>query len=112
MYTMARSCKRSSPWPTLAMSMGACFAKPVIAVMPRQLSRAAAQPMSASTVMVIGFVSAGLMSLPQAISVIFGANIGTTMTALLASIGQSRNAKRTANVSPLWICCSTASVRC
>ena len=52
MYTMARSCKRSSPWPTLAMSMGACFAKPVIAVMPRQLSRTAAQPMSASTVMV------------------------------------------------------------
>ena len=33
--------------------------------------------------MVIGFVSAGLMSLPQAISVIFGANIGTTMTAQL-----------------------------
>ena len=32
---------------------------------------------------VIGFVSAGLMSLPQAISVIFGANIGTTMTAQL-----------------------------
>ena len=33
--------------------------------------------------MVIGFVSAGLMSLPQGISVIFGANIGTTMTAQL-----------------------------
>ena len=38
---------------------------------------------SSATVMVIGFVSAGLMSLPQAISVIFGANIGTTMTAQL-----------------------------
>ena len=35
----------------------------------------------ATTVMAIGFVSAGLMSLPQAISIIFGANIGTTMTA-------------------------------
>ena len=33
--------------------------------------------------MAIGFVSAGLMTLPQAISVIFGANIGTTMTAQL-----------------------------
>ena len=33
--------------------------------------------------MAIGFVSAGLMSLPQAISVIFGANVGTTMTAQL-----------------------------
>lgn len=41
------------------------------------------QSSSATTVMVIGFVSAGLMSLPQAISVIFGANIGTTMTAQL-----------------------------
>ncbi len=36
------------------------------------------------------------MSLPQAISVIFGANIGTTIIALPASIGQSKNAKRTA----------------
>ena len=39
------------------------------------------QSSSATTVMAIGFVSAGLMSLPQAISIIFGANIGTTMTA-------------------------------
>ena len=41
------------------------------------------QSSSATTVMVIGFVSAGLMTLPQGISVIFGANIGTTMTAQL-----------------------------
>ena len=37
----------------------------------------------ATTVMAIGFVSAGLMKLPQAISIIFGANIGTTITAQL-----------------------------
>ncbi len=41
------------------------------------------QSSSATTVMAIGFVSSGLMSLPQAISIIFGANIGTTMTAQL-----------------------------
>lgn len=41
------------------------------------------QSSSATTVLVIGFVSAGLMSLKQGISVIFGANIGTTMTAQL-----------------------------
>ena len=41
------------------------------------------QSSSATTVMVIGFVTAGLMTLPQAISVIFGANIGTTITAQL-----------------------------
>ncbi len=47
------------------------------------LVTAVLQSSSATTVMVIGFVSAGLMELPQAISVIFGANIGTTMTAQL-----------------------------
>ena len=41
------------------------------------------QSSSATTVMVIGFVSAGLLELPQAVAVIFGANIGTTVTAQL-----------------------------
>ena len=41
------------------------------------------QSSSAATVAVLGFVSAGLMDLPQAISVIFGANVGTTVTAQL-----------------------------
>ena len=41
------------------------------------------QSSSATTVMVVGFVSAGLIKLPQAISVILGANIGTTVTAQL-----------------------------
>lgn len=45
------------------------------------LVTAVLQSSSATTVMAIGFVSAGLMSLPQAISIIFGTNIGTTMTA-------------------------------
>lgn len=47
------------------------------------LVTAVLQSSSATTVMVIGFVSAGLMTLPQGISVLFGANIGTTMTAQL-----------------------------
>lgn len=41
------------------------------------------QSSSATTVMVIGFVNAGLMTLPQAVGVIMGANIGTTITAQL-----------------------------
>ena len=44
------------------------------------------QSSSATTVMVVGFVSAGLMSLNQAIGVILGAHIGTTITAWLVSI--------------------------
>lgn len=44
------------------------------------------QSSSATTVMVVGFVSAGLLTLSQAIGVIMGANIGTTMTAWIISI--------------------------
>ena len=54
---------------------------PVLGVIAGALTTAVLQSSSATTVMAIGFVSAGLMSLPQAISIIFGANIGTTMTA-------------------------------
>ena len=56
---------------------------PVMGALAGALVTAVLQSSSATTVMVIGFVSAGLMSLPQGISVIFGANIGTTMTAQL-----------------------------
>ena len=56
---------------------------PVLGVLAGALVTAVLQSSSATTVMVIGFVSAGLMTLPQAISVILGANIGTTMTAQL-----------------------------
>ena len=44
------------------------------------------QSSSATTVMVVGFVNAGIMSLPQAIGVRMGANIGTTITAQLVSL--------------------------
>lgn len=43
------------------------------------------QSSSATTVMVVGFVSAGLMTLPQAVGVIMGANIGTTLTAWIVA---------------------------
>lgn len=56
---------------------------PIMGALAGALVTAVLQSSSATTVMVIGFVSAGLMGLPQAISVIFGANIGTTMTAQL-----------------------------
>ncbi len=45
------------------------------------------QSSSATTVMVVGFVNSGLMSLTQAINVIMGANVGTTVTAWLLSLG-------------------------
>lgn len=56
---------------------------PVFGVLAGALCTAVLQSSSATTVMVLGFVTAGLMKLPQAISVILGANIGTTVTAQL-----------------------------
>lgn len=56
---------------------------PVLGIMAGALVTAVLQSSSATTVMVIGFVSAGLMKLHQAISIILGANIGTTITAQL-----------------------------
>lgn len=63
--------------------LGFLTRNPIMGALAGALVTAVLQSSSATTVMVIGFVSAGLMSLPQAISVIFGANIGTTMTAQL-----------------------------
>lgn len=45
------------------------------------------QSSSATTVMVVGFVNSGIMSLKQAINVIMGANVGTTVTAWILSLG-------------------------
>ncbi|MCR4565178.1 MAG: Na/Pi symporter, partial [Bacteroidales bacterium] len=51
----------------------------------------AVQSSSATTVMTVSFVNAALLSLTQAISVIMGANIGTTLTAWILSAGFSFN---------------------
>ncbi len=51
------------------------------------LATCAVQSSSATTVMTVSFVSAGLLTLAQAISIIMGANIGTTLTAWIMSLG-------------------------
>ena len=58
----------------------------VLAIMTGALVTAIIQSSSATTVMTVGFVNAGLLSLVQAIGVIFGANIGTTVTGQLVSL--------------------------
>ena len=55
----------------------------VIGCMTGAVTTAIIQSSSATTVMLVGFVGAGLMSLTQAVSVVLGANIGTTVTAQL-----------------------------
>ena len=61
------------------------------------------QSSSATTVMVVGFVNAGLMSLAQAAGVIMGANIGTTITAQLVAF-------KLDEIAPLFIFAGTALI--
>lgn len=56
----------------------------------------AGQSSSATTVMTVSFVNAVLLTLTQAISVIMGANIGTTSMANLAALNANTQARRTA----------------
>lgn len=55
------------------------------------VATAAIQSSGATTVMVIGFVNAGIMSLMQAATVIYGANIGTTITGQITALGMFEN---------------------
>lgn len=59
---------------------------PLKAVLLGALVTAVIQSSSATTVMVVGFVNSGIMRLSQAIGIIMGANIGTTMTAWILSL--------------------------
>ena len=58
----------------------------VIGVIVGMLTTALIQSSSATTVMTVGFVNAGLLTLKQALGVVLGANIGTTITAFLVSV--------------------------
>ena len=66
--------------------LGALTKNRLLAVIMGALVTALIQSSSATTVMVVGFVNAGLMNLAQAIGVIMGANIGTTVTSVLIAM--------------------------
>ena len=59
------------------------------------VSTALMQSSSLVSVLTISFLSAGLIALTQGIGIIFGANLGTTSTAVFAVLGATPNAKRT-----------------
>ena len=67
------------------------------------LVTAIVQSSSATTVMVVGFVNAGLMNLTQAMSVIMGANIGTTVTGWLVSSSEWAKMFSPATIAPLAV---------
>ncbi len=58
----------------------------LLAMLAGLVITAVIQSSSATTVMVVGFVNAGLLSLTQAVGVIMGANVGTTVTSLMLSV--------------------------
>lgn len=59
---------------------------PFRGVLTGSLATAVIQSSSATTVMTVGFVGAGLLSMPQALGIIYGANIGTTATGWLVAL--------------------------
>lgn len=75
--------------PQLRHILGAITSNRFTGMLAGTFITCAVQSSSATTVMTVSFVSAGLLSLGQAISVIMGANIGTTLTAWIMSLGYS-----------------------
>ena len=61
------------------------------------------QSSSATTVMVVGFVNAGIMNLTQAMGVIMGANIGTTITSWIVSMGEWTTFLKPSTLAPIMI---------
>jgi phosphate:Na+ symporter len=72
--------------------------QPLFSVLLSAAFTALIQSSSATTAVIIVLASQGLISLEQGIALVFGANIGTSVTAVLASIGKPREAVRTALV--------------
>ena len=78
------------------------FSNPLLGVIAGALLTAVIQSSSASVGILQALASSGLIGLPNAVFVLFGQNIGTCITAVLAAIGTSRNAKRTTVIHLLF----------
>lgn len=86
MKTMSDSLQKMAG-PSLRHILGRMTDNRLSGILTGTMVTCAVQSSSATTVMTVSFVSAGLLSLSQAISVIMGANIGTTLTAWIMSLG-------------------------
>ena len=90
MKTMSDSLQKMAG-PQLRHVLGTMTTNRLTGILSGTLITAAVQSSTATTVMTVSFVNAGLLTLAQAISVIMGANIGTTLTAWIMSAGFSFN---------------------
>ena len=88
MKTMSEALQKMAG-PQLRHVLGAMTTNRITGMFTGMLVTASVQSSTATTVMTVSFVNAGLLTLAQAISVIMGANIGTTLTAWIMSAGMS-----------------------
>ena len=98
MNTMADGMQRSAGG-KMKKLLGYLTSNRLLAIIVGAVITAIIQSSGATTVMVVGFVNAGLMTLVQAGGVIMGANIGTTITAWIVSLGQLGDAAKVMNPS-------------
>lgn len=77
------------------ISLMSTFSNPLLGILAGTGFTAVIQSSSASVGILQALANSGVIGLPSAVFVLFGQNIGTCITAVLASIGTSRNAKRT-----------------
>lgn len=102
MHVMAEGLQKSSGKKMQAM-LRRITDNRLLAVLVGAAVTALIQSSSATTVMVVGFVNAGILNLLQAVGVIMGANIGTTITAWLVSMSQFGSYLKPENYAPLLI---------
>ena len=84
------------------------FSNPVLGILAGMIFTAIIQSSSASVGILQALAAGGLIGLDGAVYVLFGQNIGTCITAVLASIGTSRNAKRTTIIHLMFNVIGTA----
>lgn len=84
------------------------FSNPLLGILAGTAFTAVIQSSSASVGILQALAASGLIGLPSAVYVLFGQNIGTCITAVLAAIGTSRNAKRTTIIHLMFNIIGTA----
>ena len=94
MEMMSSSMEPLREWPAF-VEMVSTFSNPLVGIAAGTLFTAVIQSSSASVGILQAMAAGGIVGLDSAVYVLFGQNIGTCITAVLASFGTSRNAKRT-----------------
>ena len=101
MDTMTEAMRPLRDWPVFVNLM-ATATNPIVGVLVGAVVTAILQSSSASVGILQALASSGVISLEAALFILFGQNIGTCVTALMASVGTSRTAKRAAVVHLLF----------